>query len=137
MGTSILLSKILNRNCRGENNHSAVLTNAKVRLIRLMYARGNFTQRELASRFLVSRSTIGDIVRGNSWTSTADYPVMDWLWATATNKNGKVCITVFAYLEGYGIAEIDEFIADNSFVTTFTEQFRRRYPSIPFENHTI
>lgn len=52
---------------RGEENHAAKLNDASVRKIRSAYAAGE-TQAALAKRYEVSRSTIGDIVRGEIWS---------------------------------------------------------------------
>ena len=51
----------------GEKHGQAKLTNAQVEEIRVRYAQGNIFQRELATEYGVSRSEIGNIVRGENW----------------------------------------------------------------------
>lgn len=55
------------RDCRGEASPSAKLTADDVEAIRSEYAAGQVRQRDLAKRFGVSRSQIGNIVRGDAW----------------------------------------------------------------------
>jgi hypothetical protein len=51
----------------GENHPCAVLNFSKVKAIRRIYANGNVSQRDLASRYGVSCSTIGRIIQGRIW----------------------------------------------------------------------
>lgn len=51
----------------GEANPRARLTWSDVEAIRALYGRGSLSQQALAERFGVSRSAIGDIVRGQHW----------------------------------------------------------------------
>jgi len=52
---------------KGIAHSRAKLTEDQVREIRILYATGNFTQRELALQFGVDHSTIGYIVRRQMW----------------------------------------------------------------------
>ena len=52
---------------RGITHGMARLTEDIVREIRLLYATGNFTQKELALKFGVDKSAIGYIVRRKTW----------------------------------------------------------------------
>jgi DNA-binding XRE family transcriptional regulator len=52
---------------RGADNPSAKLFPELVAEIRASYASGNWTQRELAGLVGVHHSTIGDIIRGETW----------------------------------------------------------------------
>lgn len=51
----------------GEGNPNAKLTAAQVAEIRRMYAAGGVLHRELAAQFGVSRSLVGNIIRGEHW----------------------------------------------------------------------
>lgn len=55
------------RHVYGERNHKAKLTAGQVRLIREEYESGEATQQELAEAYDVVHSTIGFIVRGETW----------------------------------------------------------------------
>ena len=52
---------------RGENNHSAKLTEAQVWGIHEKYATGKFLHRELAEIYGIARRTIGYVLNGKSW----------------------------------------------------------------------
>jgi DNA-binding MarR family transcriptional regulator len=52
---------------RGENSGNHKLTWKQARLIRRLYATGRWFQKQLASRFSVSRSTISLIVLNETW----------------------------------------------------------------------
>lgn len=56
---------------RGEAATGARLTAAQVEAIRDTYARGGVTQYQLADAYGVSQSTVGLIVRGQSWRDVA------------------------------------------------------------------
>ncbi|WP_339192588.1 hypothetical protein NST68_30655 [Paenibacillus sp. FSL E2-0230] len=125
-----LHSEILYRNCRGENNHCAVLTEVKVRLIRLLYKKGPFTQKELAIRFMVGRSTISDIVRYRTWSYMPDYTGrIDYLAASIVRANGTVIISVYAFLRGHSSSIIDEFIGKEEAIEQLYADFRHKYPA--------
>jgi hypothetical protein len=53
---------------RGEDHPFAKLTEPQVQEIRLLYATGSFTQKDLAIIYHVARPTIKDIVNRQSWT---------------------------------------------------------------------
>ena len=55
------------RHAYGERNGTSKLTDEQVRNIRSLYASGEFTQAELASRFSVHNVLISSIVRGERW----------------------------------------------------------------------
>lgn len=59
-------ARILKRNS-GENHGSVILTEAKVIELRLRYASGHYTHRELGEVYGVSRRTVGDIVNRRVW----------------------------------------------------------------------
>ncbi|MFF8831325.1 hypothetical protein [Streptomyces sp. NPDC015131] len=52
---------------RGERHHKSKLTTADVRRIRITYARGGVTYEALAHEYDVEPSSIGDIIRRNTW----------------------------------------------------------------------
>jgi hypothetical protein len=52
---------------QGEKNGHAVLTDAKVRQIRALYAKGNIGHRPLAKKMGVCRSLVQQIVQGKAW----------------------------------------------------------------------
>jgi len=52
---------------RGEQHGESKLTANDVREIRRLYARGQYTQRDLAQRFSVSKSLISAIIRRHVW----------------------------------------------------------------------
>ena len=52
---------------RGEDHHSARLTVADVRAIRLRYRQGGIRQRDLGQAYGVTQTMIGRIVRGTAW----------------------------------------------------------------------
>lgn len=52
---------------RGERHGMARLTAEQAAAIRVAYARGDVTQRELAARYGVSRPTVSAIVTGRHW----------------------------------------------------------------------
>jgi len=52
---------------RGVSNGSAVLSDAKVRRMRLLYCKGNTSYRKLAIKFGVNNVTARDVVLGNHW----------------------------------------------------------------------
>lgn len=56
----------------GEENTRAVLTAEQVREIRRLHRSGGWQQVQLAQRFKVHKSTIGQIVRGRSWKHVND-----------------------------------------------------------------
>lgn len=56
---------------RGEANGHAKLTTEAVRQIRLIYRSGRATQQRLADRFGVGTSTIGSVLRGQTWKEVA------------------------------------------------------------------
>lgn len=51
----------------GEANGQAKLTTGQVQEIRLLYAAGDLTQRELGKQFHVARRTVGAITSGTNW----------------------------------------------------------------------
>lgn len=51
----------------GERNGHAKLTDGRVLLIRAMYATGRFTQTEIANGLGVSPSTVGLVLKGETW----------------------------------------------------------------------
>lgn len=55
------------RQCRGEDRPLSKLTAKSVREIRRIYAGGDATQTQLASRFGVSRSAVGDAINRRTW----------------------------------------------------------------------
>ncbi len=55
----------------GEGHPLARLTNGKVRLIRTMYASGQYVQRELAPIFGISDTHVADIVNRKRWRHLA------------------------------------------------------------------
>lgn len=59
------------RNPRGSQHWYARLTESTVREIRALYATGQWTYQELGERFHVRDSTIGYIVRGQTWRHVA------------------------------------------------------------------
>jgi hypothetical protein len=52
---------------RGERNRHAILTEAGVVAIRVRYAAGSITQESLAAELGVLQSTVGRIIRGETW----------------------------------------------------------------------
>ena len=54
----------------GEGNNNAKLTTDKVMEIRELYERGNHTYRQLANMYGVGVSTIGNIIKRNTWKNT-------------------------------------------------------------------
>ena len=52
---------------KGEKNGQAKLTKDKVNEIRVLYASGNFSQRELAKLFSVGQSTIVRVIKNRLW----------------------------------------------------------------------
>lgn len=52
---------------RGENNGQSKLTKKQIVKIRRLYDTGKYLHRELAKRFLVSKSNIGLIIRKQRW----------------------------------------------------------------------
>lgn len=52
---------------RGERNVSHKLTEVEVGEIKTLWLNGGMTQGEIANRYGVARTTVGDIVRGESW----------------------------------------------------------------------
>lgn len=55
------------RQARGEGQADAKLTNNLVQNVRADYETGRYTMAELAERYDLGRSTVGRIVRGESW----------------------------------------------------------------------
>jgi DNA-binding MarR family transcriptional regulator len=55
------------RRAKGEDNSHSKLTRDQVRRIRQLYSTGRYTQKELASQFGISSSTISQIVRRVIW----------------------------------------------------------------------
>ena len=53
----------------GERHHNSRLTAMDVQCIRKQYARGGITYDDLARRYNVHSVTIGDIIRGATWTT--------------------------------------------------------------------
>jgi hypothetical protein len=51
----------------GEDHHQGKMTWAKVRAMRIDYAKGGVSQRELAARFDVSQGLVWQIVNGRMW----------------------------------------------------------------------
>lgn len=51
----------------GENHPQAKLTPRNVQDLRCMYATGDWSQRELATKFAISQTQVGRIVRNESW----------------------------------------------------------------------
>ena len=51
----------------GTNNGNAILTDEAAMVIRY-YCRGRFTQQEIADRFMISQSTVSQIMRGETWS---------------------------------------------------------------------
>jgi hypothetical protein len=56
------------RSTRGVLATGAILKNADVRRIRRLYATGKYIYREIAEKFGVDTETVGDIIRGQTWT---------------------------------------------------------------------
>lgn len=56
---------------RGEANHGAKLTDAKVREIRALHAKGGISHPQLAARYGVSKAAIGFIIRRRNWKHVA------------------------------------------------------------------
>lgn len=52
---------------KGEANNRAVLTEAQVKEIREIYNTGKYSHRELANIYNVSKTLIGNILRGKAW----------------------------------------------------------------------
>jgi hypothetical protein len=59
---------------RGEQKWNAKLTEDDVREIRAAYRNGNTSRRKLAAQFGMSRTHIGNIVRGEKWKHVAEPP---------------------------------------------------------------
>jgi len=57
---------------KGEEHNLVKLTEGEVRSIRVEYASGGVTQRELAAKYGVSRGHISDIASGKYWASLDD-----------------------------------------------------------------
>lgn len=57
-----------NRHHRGQRSSRAKLTERQVREIRRLYSTGDYTYKQIADRFGVARSTIGGIIRGETWS---------------------------------------------------------------------
>lgn len=134
MRTQILHSEILNRNCSGENNHCSVLTEGKVRLIRLLYNERLFTQKELAVRFTVGRSTISDIVRYRTWNHMPDYlEKCDYIIASMVRVRGEVVILVYAVIRGHGLEIIDELTFEKKTIWQILVDFKNKYPRVHFD----
>jgi len=57
----------ISRHAKGEANGRSKLTQDDVRKIRLLYARGEYSQRELGRMFGVSQRTIGRIIHSETW----------------------------------------------------------------------
>lgn len=55
----------------GENHPATTLTESDVRVIRLLYARHLFVQREIAAMFGISRESVGLIVQRRRWAHVA------------------------------------------------------------------
>jgi hypothetical protein len=55
------------RNLRGEEHHSSRFSEQEIEDIRALYATGQFTYRQLARRYGVSKSSIGCIIRHQTW----------------------------------------------------------------------
>lgn len=51
----------------GQSENVSKLTEEQVWEIHLMYSTGNFRQKDLAQKFDLSRSTIHNILRGETW----------------------------------------------------------------------
>jgi group I intron endonuclease len=61
-------SEITKNKMRGENNVRAKLNNIRAEEIKVLYATGHYTSRQLAKKFSVSKSTILRIINGVSWS---------------------------------------------------------------------
>lgn len=55
------------RHVHGALHPFAKISDDDVRQIRQLYATGKYRQRDIAKRFGVCKTTIGDIVRGQKW----------------------------------------------------------------------
>jgi predicted XRE-type DNA-binding protein len=88
-----------NRMHPGEKNGSAKLKEQEVLDIVAMYNTGNFTRHELAKKFSVGHSIIGDILIGNKWS-----------YLTGRGKSAQTTITNKTP-QNYGPILIDEFSA--------------------------
>lgn len=62
-----MLQKKRHRAISGEKHYLAKLNILKVRKIREEYSTGNFTQRDLASKYKISQPSIGDIINNKTW----------------------------------------------------------------------
>jgi hypothetical protein len=56
---------------RGEDHPGTKLTESDVRVIRLLYAKRLFVQREIAAMFDISRESVGLIVQRRRWAHVA------------------------------------------------------------------
>lgn len=56
-----------NRQMKGEKNHLSKLTNKKVRIVRKMAERGNFTHQKIADKFGVTQATISKVIKRDLW----------------------------------------------------------------------
>lgn len=66
--TGDMFQKNRNRNPKGEELPQAILTACQVKKCKELYATGDFTYRGIAKMFGVHPVTIGDIIRGDTWT---------------------------------------------------------------------
>ncbi|OME27763.1 hypothetical protein [Paenibacillus odorifer] len=129
-----LQNENINHNCSGDNNHCAILTEGKVRLIRLLYNERLFTQRELAVRFAVGRSTISDIVRYRTWNHMPDYSEKcDYIIASMVRVRGEVVILVYAVIRGHGFEIIDELTVGEKTIWQILVDFQNKYPRVYFD----
>lgn len=63
-----MFKKGRNRQPKGEKSHRALLSNAQVRKIKKLYFPQKLGYRKLAKMFGVHFVTIGDIIRGTTWS---------------------------------------------------------------------
>ncbi len=65
-----VVSNLTSKHSAGENNHFAITTEEKVKIIRKIYAEGNVTQVELGRIFGMSESGINHIIKRKTWKGT-------------------------------------------------------------------
>ena len=56
------------RTQKGAEHYAARLTEAQVKEMRALYASGKYSQQKLAEMYNMSKSGVGSIVRGETWT---------------------------------------------------------------------
>lgn len=58
----------------GDHNPNAILNSDAVAVIRGLYSRGGITQADIATAFGVARTTIQNVIDGNTWKGVAPLP---------------------------------------------------------------